>query len=383
MNVDSSQSTVIVIGPPPNQIGGMASVVGQMMSMTFADGYQTELLPLTLSPGDHESILGRIMRHTGQIRRLQKTIRRTQAAIVHIHTCSGFSFYRSALDMWVAQRLGCRAILHVHGATFDEFFDRQPRWRRRLIAWSLTRADRVVALSEGWRNTLRNMAPRARITVIENAVDLPPERPHDIDHQPCRFLLLARMDEWKGIDDLLAACVRLHRDAVPMTLTLAGPPGTAGDETTLQKKIHNRGLDRVVRYIGPVQGQAKTNLWASSDVYVQPSRHEGMPISLLEALAHGLPVIATRVGAVPEVIEHDVQGLLVPAGQPDLLADALADLAMHPLRRRALAVAARSLAGERFSTARFEQDLHALWHTTHAHPLREPPRTILAKLQSL
>ena len=71
--------------------------------------------------------------------------------------------------MIAAQRLGSRVILHIHGAKFDEFYAAEPSWRRRLIGWALTRADRVVALSAHWRQTLSAMSPRARIVVVENA----------------------------------------------------------------------------------------------------------------------------------------------------------------------------------------------------------------------
>jgi phosphopantetheine adenylyltransferase len=111
------------------------------------------------------------VRHLGQLRLFVSTIRRTRARIVHIHTCSGFSLYRSALDMVVARLLGSRVILHVHGAAFDKFHAGAGRLLRRVIAWSLTRADRVIALSGGWAQKLRRMAPRACVVVIENAVE--------------------------------------------------------------------------------------------------------------------------------------------------------------------------------------------------------------------
>ncbi len=352
----------------------MASVVEQIIDMDFSGRYRPVLLPITLGSESSESAADRVARHIRQVRLLQATIGRTRAPIVHIHTCSGFSFYRSTVDMLVSQRLGCRTILHIHGARFDEFHAEGNAWRRRLIAWSLSRADRVITLSDGWLEKLRAMAPGARLVVVENAVDIPsslltPERALGFSSRGtplrkdniCRFLLLARMDEWKGIDDLLCACARLHADGVGIELTLAGPPGTAGDARVLREKAAARDLEDVVRYVGPVEGPAKSNLLRWADVYVQPSHHEGMPIALLEALAYGLPVVATRVGAVPEVITDRRQGLLVPPRRPEVLAQAMRSVALDDDRRGAMSHAARALAAERFSITRLRDDLISLY----------------------
>jgi len=280
---------------------------------------------------------------------------------VHFHTCSGFSFYRTAADLLFARRLECLTILHMHGGAFEDFHAGQPSWRRKIIRRVLTAADRVVAVSAGWGGKLRQMAPQARVVVIENAVEIPATVPAAQPRGTCRFLLLAAMDQCKGVDDLLDACKTLQGLEVPTEVVLAGPPGTAGDTTVLHEKIRRRNLEGLVRYVGAVQGQDKDDLLAHVDVYVQPSHYEGLPIAMLEALGSGLPVIATRVGAIPEVIAHGHHGLLVPTRCPDALARAMRELALDCDRRAAMSVAARDLAAQRFSLKRFRKDLFSLY----------------------
>lgn len=271
--------------------------------------------------------------------------------------------------MCIARRCGCRVVLHIHGAKFDEFYDREPAWRRRLIGWALTHADRVIALSVRWRDQLIAMAPRAKLVVIENAVEAPTMVPKSHRPQsPCRFVLLARMDAWKGIDDLLDACAGLRDMQNAVEMTLAGPTGTAGDANVLNEKIRARGLTSFVRYVGELRGEAKANLLAEADAYVQPSHHEGMPIALLEALAWGLPVVATRVGGMPEVIEDGKNGLLVLPHHPELLGSAMRDLACDTALRSSMSKAARSLATARFSLDRFSRDLTALYDGLDTSP---------------
>jgi glycosyltransferase involved in cell wall biosynthesis len=233
---------------------------------------------------------------------------------------------------------------------------------RKLIAWSLSRANRVVALSQAWRAKLRDMSPEARIVVVENAVAMPEVVPSRGGAGRCRFALLARMDEWKGIDDLLAACAKLRGAGVELDVELAGPPGTAGDAATLARKIEALDLEGNVRYVGPVHGEEKAELLRGADVYIQPSHHEGMPISLLEALGFGLPVVATSVGAVPEVITDGSEGLLVPPHRSDLLAAAMRAVATDPTGRQRMSRAARRRVSARFGLDRFRNDLLSLYH---------------------
>ncbi len=366
----SSKSSVIVVGPPPSMVGGMASVVEQILSMDLGTHYRADAFPTTISTDRSESLCGRVLRHAGHLRSLAGVIRRLRSPIVHLHTCSGFSFHRSTADLFLARRLGCRTILHIHGAAFDKFYAGAGRVQRRLIARSLSRTDCVIALSQQWRRELLKMAPRARIAVVENAVACPGDLPPRVNQGPCRFLLLAKMDLWKGIDDLLDATARLRATGYEFELVLAGPDGTAGDADTLANKINSRGLGAAVRYAGCVRGEEKSELLRWADVYVQPSHHEGMPIALLEGLAYGLAIIATRVGAVPEVITDRHEGLLVPSHSPARLAEAMCALATDRPRRNAMASAARRLASTRFSIDRFRDDLISLYDDVSGRALQ-------------
>ena len=268
-------------------------------------------------------------------------------------------------------------LLHIHGAYFDEFFRDLDVVRRRVASAILAGADAVIALSAGWRDKLERMSPSANVVVVENAVDVPPFSPPRAHDGPVRFLLLARMDKIKGIDDLLDACAFLRRDGVEFNVVLAGPSGSAGDGPVLMGKIRERRLDGCVRCVGEVHGEKKRELFRWADVYVQPSHHEGMPISMLEALAAGLPIVSTAVGSVPEVLADDESGILVPAREPEKLAAAMASIAADADRRAAASRSAHALALRRFPQKRLEADLirvyDAVMNRSRLHRLR--PRT--------
>lgn len=391
MEQDPASRTVLQIGPGLSETGGMATVCRLMAGLEFGGSFHLDHFSTTCATEKRESFFARVIRHVRQVGALGQAIRERHAPIVHLHTCSGFSFYRSAVDAWAARRAGCRVVLHIHGAGFDRFYAEASFFEQLIIRRTLRKADAVIALSRGWAETLRTFAPSARMVVVENAVAEPKEigncevldvrTPKRLDRtsnstpvgnrchngfrtsvsDACHFLMLARMDAWKGVDDLLAACGVLAKQGVGFRVTLAGPEGSAGNAAELARKISALGLEKQVRYVGSVDGASKEQLWNETDVLVQPSHQEGMPMSLLEALMRGIPAVATRVGAVPEVITDGREGILVAPRAVEELAGAMQRVIEDSAWRESLGKAGRELARRRFSLERFTRDLTGIY----------------------
>ncbi len=352
---------ILAIGPPASGLGGMATVAGQLLRLEWPPRYRIAPFETTHAPHGQESLSGKVRRHLRRLGQLRRTLRRDPPAVVHVHTCSGFSFYRSAFDLRLARRAGCPTVLHIHGGFFDDFHAAARRPGRWFVRRTLIGADRVIALSAGWRDRLQALASGAHIVVVENAVDVPAEmvvRPFGAD---CRFLMLGAMDTAKGVLDLLAACRELRDRGSHVDVVLAGPAGSAGDHSALTARVRDLGLAECVQCLGPIRGEAKERLLRRADVFVLPSYREGMPVSILEAFAHGLPVIATRVGSIDEIIEQGEQGLLVSPGAPQDLAAAMKWIADDADARRAMGWSAYRLACERFSLPRLRDDLVRLY----------------------
>jgi glycosyltransferase involved in cell wall biosynthesis len=177
--------------------------------------------------------------------------------------------------------------------------------------------------------------------VIPNAVRMPEEEPGPQRVAPV-IGTLARLSRQKGLDVLLDAMALLVRERPDARLSIAG-----GGPLEVELRMHARrlGLDGHVRFEGWVpDGRA---LLADWDVFVLPSRWEGMPLALLEARAAGLPSVATDVGGAREIIRDGEDGWVVPTEDPASLAAALLDLADDPARRAEWgARARRRAAGE-------------------------------------
>jgi glycosyltransferase involved in cell wall biosynthesis len=165
------------------------------------------------------------------------------------------------------------------------------------------------------------------------------------------------------------ACALLQQRGLPFTCDIVGY-GEQAD--ALQALIQAQGLDGHVRLLGKLAREQVLERYAAATVYVQPSRiaadgdRDGIPNVLLEALACALPVVATDVSGIPELVRHDHNGLLVPPDSPEALADAIASLIASPARAADLGRAGRATVTEHFDNDRNLQTLLRLLENAHA-----------------
>jgi glycosyltransferase involved in cell wall biosynthesis len=235
---------------------------------------------------------------------------------------------------------GLSWIAFAHGWT-DE--NRRVRLYNRLDFWLLRHSDRVVAVSDSVRRRLEATGvPSSRITVIRNAVEIgTDEPPRDnglwrghlgIPPEMPVLSVIGRLSPEKGQDVFLEAC----RLAAQKDCRFVGVlVGEGLWEHELRAKTKALGLESRVRFAGHCQDGAQ--VYAGSDVIVIPSRSEGLPNVLLEAMASAKPVVATHVGGIPEVLTDGVNGRLVPPEDPVRLADIMASLLADSQLRRTLA----------------------------------------------
>jgi glycosyltransferase involved in cell wall biosynthesis len=178
------------------------------------------------------------------------------------------------------------------------------------------------------------------------------------------------LGEKKGVDVLLAACRALHARGVAFACRIVGadPHGTRLDG--LRLAIREAGLARQVQAIGAVPWSAPQQLVARAGVFVHPSVRtaagdmDGIPVSLIEAMGIGAPVVASRLSGIPELVEHGRNGLLVPPGDAAALAAAIERVAGHPAAAAAMGRQARHRVRERFALSRHVDALLAVWGQT-------------------
>ncbi|HUZ80315.1 MAG TPA: glycosyltransferase family 4 protein [Thermoplasmata archaeon] len=277
-------------------------------------------------------------------------------AIVHAHA---FGFFPTWAGRLAQQLRGLPLVItpHFDGGSGSRLY------ARAVARGTLAGADRVVALTQSEAISLATLGvDRERIRVIPNGIgteDFLPRRGPRPDAGPVTILYVGRIDpEQKGLDDLLRAVALLERPEA-VSVRLVGEDW--GGATALRSLATGLGIDHVIIWTGAVPQDSLRREYASADLFVLPSHFEPFGIVLLEAMAAGLPVLATRVGGIPEVVADGVTGSLVPSGDPSALAHALDRLASDPLLRTRLGDCGRTRALD-FSWPRLIPKFLELFH---------------------
>lgn len=263
-----------------------------------------------------------------------------RVAAVHVHSASRASFWRKSLFMLLAFLSARPVIFHLHGGGFREFFEQDCGPLARIwVRGVFSRAAKVIVLSSRWEAWVRSVAPMARVLVIPNpAPAVKAKREKLVDADPM-LLFLGAIIEKKGVFDLLQAVAALRERYPRLRLVLAG---TGSAQAQVLARAAALGIAPQVEMPGWIDAAARDALLAQADVLVLPSYYEGMPMSVLEAMAAGLPVIASDVGGIPEVIDQDINGLLIEPGDVPALIAALQRLLSDAALREKMGLAAQS-----------------------------------------
>jgi glycosyltransferase involved in cell wall biosynthesis len=281
--------------------------------------------------------------------------------VLHINTSYYWAMPRDGLIACLAAAFGARPIMHLHGGDFREFVEGAPGWLGRFTAFALRRCGAIIVLTRETEAFVRSWLGAAgpQVRRIPNAID--PALFTGGDAAPrdgaCEILFVGWVAEAKGAEDLLSALAKLPGEPA-VRLTFAGPLEEGFMDRNAQIL---RDLGDSVRFLGAVDHSAVRTELEGADMLVLPSHREGLPIVILEAMAASLPVIATPVGAVPDVVEDGTTGLLAPVGDTDALAEKVAALAADPALRRRLGTRARETVEERFSQSIVLGDIAELY----------------------
>ena len=260
--------------------------------------------------------------------------------LAHVNITGRGSTLRKIVLLAVLRRIAMPYVLHVHEPDYAADFRARGKRMQALVARAFQGAAATIVLGQGDRAALVPLLglDAARVHVLHNAVPDPrPVLPKPAHEGPCRILFLGYLGPRKGVPELLRALATQPLAGLAWQLTLAG--GGAVDE--YRRLAEELGIGARVVFPGWLDEAGVRAACAAADILALPSHAEGMAMSVLEGMAHGLAVITTPVGAHAEIIEADVHGVLVPPGDVPALAAALRRLVTDPEERRRLQGAAR------------------------------------------
>jgi glycosyltransferase involved in cell wall biosynthesis len=260
---------------------------------------------------------------------------------------SRMGLFRDAAILGSTRFLFRKTILHFHAAGHCELYDRLSGWQRWLFRWAYFRPDAAIRLSERTPEDGKALKAQSEFIVPNGIADpgehltLPHPAPAITPSRPLRILFVALLCESKGLLVLIEACGRLAARGVPFELNLMGRFESEEFAARARALIAKLGIEDKVRFLGVLMGEEKFAAFARSDVLCHPTFHDSFGLVIVEAMACGIPVVATRWCSIPLIVDDGETGLLVEPHDPDGLADRLAELAETPLRRQQLGLAAR------------------------------------------
>jgi glycosyltransferase involved in cell wall biosynthesis len=356
--------SILILSPSLQAVSGVSTHANMLFGSSLAGRFRLCHYQVG-SEGRRESLWWRGLRTLTSPWRLLWFLAAQRPDIVHINSSlEPKSFWRDVCYLLMARALRRRIVSQIHGGDLPQSFFPPGGLRSAILRRFLDWSDAVVVLSQEELESYRRFSARARVTRIANAVTLEgvPERSGAVDaSRPLRLLFVGRLARDKGVFEILHALPLLQAQGMSVELQIAG---SGPEEAALKALVAQRGLERLVRFPGPVFGADKARLWEWSDVFVFPTYHkEGLPYALLEAMAAGVPPITCPVAAIPDVMIDGVHGLFVPPKDPAALAAAIGRLGADRAALARMSAACRQRIVEQYSVARLEREFTSLYES--------------------
>jgi glycosyltransferase involved in cell wall biosynthesis len=365
----ADRRAVVMFGPSLTYPGGMTEVVRRYAAQGFFEAWPVRYVSTYTGRG----IFTQLRSWLPALCTLLLLLVQRRVALVHVHSAAYGSFWRKAALCALASAFRVPYLFHLHDGRFPAFYERGCNgFTKSCVRAVLRKAARVVVLTRRWCEEVRNIEPAAKVVIIGNPVAVSTFVP---SQRPARSVLfLGWLHRDKGVLDLLHAMPEVLRSVPDATFVLAG----SGDVDTVMSLARSLGVEQAVRLPGWVDGAEKSNLLREADVFVLPSYYEGLPLGVLEAMACGVPVVATAVGGIPDVIDDRTNGLLVDPGEPEGLARAIVAMLTDDALRARLRSAAHRDVRKRFSPENVIADLESLYRELGIEVHLVKPRTCAA-----
>ncbi|HSN18142.1 MAG TPA: glycosyltransferase family 4 protein [Gammaproteobacteria bacterium] len=334
-HIDIGAPRVMLVAAGLEILGGQG-----IQAKALAEGLREEGYAVSFLPVNPEFPRGfrwlRRMRYVrtvfNQLFYLPSLIKLRRSDVVHVFSASYWSFLLAPTPaLLVAKLFGKRAVLHYHSGEAD---DHLSRWGVLVHPW-LSLADEIVVPSEYLQDVFARHGYQTR--VVRNVVDIQRFAFRDRSPLKPRLLSVRNLESHYRVEDVIRSfplVKAVHADA---TLTVAG---YGSQERQLKELAATLGVSGI-RFVGRVEPKDVPSLYAEADIFLNAAVIDNQPVSVLEAFAAGLPVVSTGTGDITAMVRHGEAGVLVPARDPQAMAQAVLKLLAEPEQARALARRAR------------------------------------------
>lgn len=305
-----------MVGESPSLRGGISSVQNLIIKNISPEICITHLATVVAYPSDPS--LPKAFAFVRALVKLLVYLVKGEVDVVHVHLSERGSAFRKMVVSAIVLIFRIPIILHAHGSEFHLFYPKLPLGIRWIMRSIFRRCDQLIVLSNSWKKFYAENLGFAsdQLIVLENPVEIPPHTQDRSKRDIVNLLFLGRIGERKGAFDLLKAFSALPPNLLEFSKLYLAGDGDVDAAKCLSQKLN---LGDRVEVLGWIDSNQRNELLNKCDIFVLPSYNEGLPVALLEAMAHRLPVITSPVGGIPELITHQSNGLLVTPGDIEQL----------------------------------------------------------------
>lgn len=278
--------------------------------------------------------------------------------ILHVNMAADASFYRKKIFIDTAAFFHKKIVIHEHGGDFKGFYyDRNREKGRTVIDRTLNKAQVFLTLSDAWAEFFKPIVRQDKIVVLENAIAIPQQCKKEYDNH--NLLFLGRLCKEKGISELLEAIPEAAVKYPDVTLYLGG----VWEDDALKEKAQS--LSNHIVYLGWIGEEEKAQYMEKCSIFVLPTYFEGQPVSILEAMAKGMAVISTAVGGIPQILQNEKEGILIPPKDAGRLCDSICTLIDNTELKRKYGAQAREQVRKNYDIEKHVQRLTEIYEKVY------------------
>ncbi len=284
--------------------------------------------------------------------------------IVHIHSSFGPSFYRKKIFINIAHFHRIKIINHIHGADFDKFYVNADNKKKEKIKKTYNKCDVLIALSEEWKAKLSNIVDEKKIFVLQNYCVIKDGINRE-SNKNYTVLFLGEIGERKGCFDI-PAIISEVKEQIPTVKFIIAGKGTKDAESKFYNLLCKYDVKDCVSMPGWIRNEEKDYTLTYSDLFLLPSYNEGMPMSILDAMGYGLPIVSTDVGGIPQIVINDFNGYTCKPGDISNMSKQIIEILENNELYKNMSKNCYSFAKEKYSLENHVKKLISLYESVES-----------------
>jgi len=319
MDFNNRKLKVCMIVQDPSVKGGIAAVTGGYYGSRLEEDIDITYVESYCDGSKFKKLIKALKAY----RTFRKVLKNNPPDIVHVHSSFGPSFFRKYPIIHMAYKKKIPVVNHIHGSALKEHYLDAPNWKKRMVEKSYGECARLIVLSKEWQEKLSVIVPIEKICVVPNYSKIFKETVSEESinnrFRKKQILYLGRFDALKGVSDIPAIASKVRESGLSANFVVGGD----GEKEPVLSNIDKLNVADIVSLPGWITGEKKDALLRESAIFLLPSHMEAMPMSILEAMGYGLPIVSCDVGGIPQVVQKDINGKLYSPGDTDKMAEGI------------------------------------------------------------